>query len=457
MSNVQRFGATGDGTTDDTTAIRHAIRDGDGVLHFPPGSYRITAPIEIKLDESGPIGIDGTSGTARVLMTGPGPAFRLIGSHGGTGDPNSVKGNVYPKQRLPTIKNIEIEGAHPEADGIEMIQTLQSIFEGVLVRRCRNGIRLTQRNRNVLISHCHIYDNTGAGIFLDHVSLHQINISSCHIGYNRLGGIRIEGSEIRNLQITGNDIEYNNHASHNTEPEPTAEIYVDTTEPGSSVNEITIASNTIQATSSPGGCNIRVREAAGGSARPPGLWSITGNIIGSQENNIHLTGCYGVSLSGNCIYSCGNRNLLIEDSRQINVGTNTFRRHTPRMGTGIRIVRSSDVTVTGCSILDEHPDGQPSGASLLELVASKRINASGCQLLDGVPCGVDAIDCSDVSITGCTIHDTREQLQSRHAVRFTGTGRGNLVGMNSVGTTTESAFALDESAGVTAEGNVLKS
>jgi hypothetical protein len=232
---------------------------------------------------------------------------------------------------------------------------------------------------------------------------------------------------------------------------------VDTTEPGSSVNEITIASNTIQATSSPGGCNIRVREAAGGSARPPGLWSITGNIIGSQENNIHLTGCYGVSLSGNCIYSCGNRNLLIEDSRQINVGTNTFRRHTPRMGTGIRIVRSSDVTVTGCSILDEHPDGQPSGASLLELVASKRINVSGCQLLDGVPCGVDAIDCSDVSITGCTIHDTREQLQSRHAVRFTGTGRGNLVGMNSVGATTESAFALDESAGVTAEGNVLKS
>ena len=457
MSNVQRFGATGDGTTDDTEAIRHAIRDGDGMLHFPPGSYRITESIEINLAESGPLGIDGTSGTARVLMTGPGPAFRLIGTHGGTGDPNSVKGNVYPKQRLPTIKNIEIEGAHAEADGIEMIQTLQSVFEGVLIRRCRHGIRLTKRNRNVLISHCHIYDNTGIGIFLDHVSLHQINIASCHISYNRLGGIRIEGSEIRNLQITGNDIEYNNHAAHKTEPEPTAEIYVDTTEPGSSVNEITIASNTIQATSSPDGCNIRIREAAGGSARQPGLWSITGNIIGSQENNIHLTGCYGVSLSGNCIYSCGSRNLLIEDSRQINIGTNTFRRHTPRMGTGVRIVRSSDVTVTGCSILDEHPDGQPSGASLLELAACKRINVSGCQLLDGTPCGVDATDCSDVSITGCTIHDTREQIQSRHAIRFTGTGQGNLVGMNSIGRTTESTLVLDESAGVTAEGNVLKS
>jgi polygalacturonase len=456
MSNVQRFGAAGDGTTDDTEAIRHAVRDGDGVLHFPPGSYLITAPIEIKLDESGPLGIDGSSGTARVLMTRPGPAFRVIGTHGGTGDPNSVKGSVYPKQRLPTIKNIEIEGAHPEADGIEMIETLQAVFEGVLIRRCRHGIRLTQRNRNVLISHCHIYDNTGVGIFLDHVNLHQINIASCHISYNRIGGIRIEGSQIRNLQITGNDIEYNNHARHNTEPEPTAEIFVDTTEPGASVNEITIASNTIQATVSPGGCNIRILEAAGDSERQPGLWSISGNIIGSQENNIHLSGCYGVTLSGNCIYSCGNRNLLIEDSRQINIGTNMFRRHTPKMGTGVRIVRSTDVTITGCSILDEHPEGQSSGASLLELVESKRINVSGCQLLDAAPYAVDAKDCSDVSITGCTIHDTRKQKQSRHAIRFTGVGRGNLIAMNTIGATKESPLAVEKSAGVTVEGNVVQ-
>ena len=456
MSNVQHFGATGDGTTDDTEAIRHAVQEGDGVLHFPPGHYRVSRPIEISLAESGPLGIDGTSGTARVLMAGPGPAFRLVGTHEGTGDPQSVKGNVYPNQRLPTIKNIEIEGAHPEADGIQLIQTMQSVLEGVLVRRCRHGIHLTQRNRNVLISHCHVYYNTGVGIFLDRINLHQINIASCHISYNRLGGIRLEGSEIRNLQITGNDIEYNNHAKHGTDPEPTAEIYVDTTESGSSVNEITIASNTIQATNSPGGCNIRIRETVGGTARPPGLWSISGNIIGSQENNVHLTGCYGVALSGNCIYSCGSRNLLIEDSRQITVGTNTFRRHTPQMGTGVRIVRSSDISVTGCSILDEHPDGQPSGASLVELVESRRINVTGCQLLDGVPCGIDATDCSHVAITGCTIHDTREERRSRHAVRFTGKGTGNLVALNSIGSTTEAALAWSDRAGVNANGNVLE-
>jgi len=454
MSNVLRFGAAGDGKTDDTAAIRHAVRDGDGVLHFPPGTYRITAPIEILLEKSGPLGIDGTSGTARILMAGPGPAFRLIGTHGGTGDPSSVTGNVYPAQRLPTIKNIEIEGAHPKADGVQMIKTMQSVFEGVLIRRCRHGIHLTERNRNVLISHCHIYFNTGAGIFFDGVNLHQTIIASSHISYNRLGGIRIERSEIRNLQITGNDIEYNNHAAHETEPEPTAEIYVDTTAEGASVNEITVASNTIQATSSPGGCNIRILEQPDES-RPPGLWAITGNIIGSQENNVHLTGCRGVSITGNQIYSCSQRNLLIEDSRQINVGSNTFRRHTPAMNTGVRCVGSSDVTLTGCSILDEHPDGQPTGASPLELSDCKRINISGCQMLDGVPCGIAIEASSDVSVTGRTIHDTRENRKSQHAIRFRGACQGNLGALNSIGPTLASPLSLAESSGDRVDGNVI--
>ncbi|MCA9096022.1 MAG: hypothetical protein KDA68_21225, partial [Planctomycetaceae bacterium] len=50
MSNVKNFGATGDGISDDTEAIRHAVREGDHVLHFPPGTYRITGTIEIPLE-----------------------------------------------------------------------------------------------------------------------------------------------------------------------------------------------------------------------------------------------------------------------------------------------------------------------------------------------------------------------------------------------------------------------
>jgi hypothetical protein len=456
MSNVMRFGAAGDGVADDTDAIRHAIEQGDGVLHFPPGTYRVSSPLEIKLGERGPLGIDGTSGAARILMTGPGPAFRLLGTHGGTGDPASAQGNVFPEQRLPTVKNIEIEGAHAEADGVELIGTMQSVFEGVLIRRCRHGLHLVKRNRNVLISHCHIYHNTGVGVFLDGVNLHQINIVGNHISYNRLGGVRVERSEVRNLQITGNDIEYDNHKSHDTPPEPTAEIYVDTTTEGATVNEITVASNTIQATESSGGCNILIRETPGGTDRPPGLWTITGNIIGSQENNVRLIGCYGVAVAGNCIYSCGNRNLLIEESRQISVGSNTFRRHTPTMNAGVRLVNSTDIAVSGCTFHDEHPEGQASGASLLEIVDCQRVNVTGCLLTDGVPCGIDVERSSCVNINGCNLHETRDAKKTEHSIRFRGPGQGNLLANNTIGGALAESVSAEEASNVKISGNVVE-
>ena len=45
MSNVREFDAVGDGRGDDTAAIQHAVSQGEGVLHFPPGTFRITQSI----------------------------------------------------------------------------------------------------------------------------------------------------------------------------------------------------------------------------------------------------------------------------------------------------------------------------------------------------------------------------------------------------------------------------
>ena len=444
MSSVKNFGAEGDGVRDDTEAVEHAIRETDGLVRFPRGVYRINRTIEIPLGVHGPLGLDGTSGTATVRMTGPGPAFRLVGRHSGTGDPGSLKPQVWQSERMPVIQHLVVEGAHPEADGFELVETMQALFEGVLIRHVRHGIRLYRRNRNVLISHSHIYHNTGAGIFLDRVNLHQINISNCHISYNARGGIRVEGSEVRNLQVTGNDIEYNNAKSHpDLASEPTAEIWIDTSAEKASVNEVTISSNTIQATESVGGCNIRILEKPDAS-RPPGLIAITGNVIGSQENNVHLTGCYGVTLSGNCIYSCGKRNVWVEDSRLVTLSGNSFRRHTERYHTGIRFERSRDCTITGCTIHDATEAGQESGASLVELDACTRITISACQLIDGVPYGLDARDCKQVLVNACTITDTRAVRAARGALRFSGRGEGSVLSANSI----DGAVELGPDAGV---------
>ena len=46
-ANIVDFGAVGNGTTDDTAAIQAAINSGAATVYFPPGTYKVTAPINI--------------------------------------------------------------------------------------------------------------------------------------------------------------------------------------------------------------------------------------------------------------------------------------------------------------------------------------------------------------------------------------------------------------------------
>src|SRR5690606_34344511 len=204
MSYLRDFGAVGDGVADDTDAILHAVRDGDGRLHFGRGVYRITRTIEIDTSKTGRVSIDGDGGLATIEMAGAGPAFRLVGTHMAAAHPTQLKPPVWKDERMPTVHNIEIVGKHKEANGFELVGTTQATFEGVAIRECHHGIHLVKNNRNVIISGCHIYHNRGIGVFLDRVNLHQVNIVGNHISYNHRGGIRIDNGSIRNIQITGN-------------------------------------------------------------------------------------------------------------------------------------------------------------------------------------------------------------------------------------------------------------
>jgi hypothetical protein len=439
MSNVRQFGAAGDGQMDDTAAIEHALREGDGILDFPRGAYRITRPIVIRLKESGPIAIRGSGGTAKLVMAGAGPAIVLEATHSKTADPSGFRPEEWLRERMPTIGGIEVQGAHPEADGIQIRGVMQPTLTGVLVREVKTAIWITGRARNVLISHCHVYNNTGVGVHLDGVDLHQTIITGSHISYCRLGGVRIEGSEIRNLQITGNDIEYNNNRSHKVpgaDAEPTAEVFIDCR--GGTVREGTIASNTLQATYSPGGANIRFIGAGPDKNHKTGLWTIAGNLIGSQENNIHLSSARGITISGNVIYSGHSRNLLIENSRNIAIGTNVFD-HNPdydakELCTGIRLVDSVDCSLHGLVIQDcqagKHTvadAGSQSRDGLIELVRCRRMNLNGLSVIDPAPFGLFLDECSDTLVSGCTILDSRSPALMQAAIRWQGAGAGNLV------------------------------
>ncbi len=450
MSNVRNFGAAGDGCVDDTRAIEHAIQAGDGVLEFPRGNYRLTRTVRVELARHGRLAVRGCGGVAKLEMHGPGPALLLVGTHDKSADPLSFAPAVWQAERMPTLDALEIEGHHEESDGVRLEGVMQPVLTRLLIRHVRTAVQITGRARNVIVSQCHIYHNTGIGIHLDQVNLHQAIITGSHISYCRLGGIRIENSEVRNLQITGNDIEYNNNETHQlpqADDVCAAEIYVEVGQRGS-VREGTIAGNTIQSTYSPGGANLRFIGHADAGDHRTGMWAVSGNLIGSQNVGVHLTSARGFTITGNYLYSGHYRNVLVERSSNIVLGDNCIG-HNPDYGTrelatGIRFVDCQNCNITGLLIEDAEAGRHTvEGAApiqregLIELVRCRRVNLSGTQVLNPTPCGVFLQDCSDTLISGCTILDARQPPRMRAAIHWAGPGQGNLITCSRVGTGSE--------------------
>jgi polygalacturonase len=399
MANVRDFGARGDGQTDDTAALAHAIQQGDGCLVFPRGDYLISRPLHVPLEVHGRAGIEGQGGTARLIMTGPGPALHLVGSHRRNALPANVAEAVWQRERLPTVGGLEILGRHPEADGIRIEGVMQPTLLGLLIRRCRHGVHLVKLDRNVLIADCHIYDNSGVGVFLEGLNLHQVIVHGSHISYCKQGGIQIVRSEIRNLQICSNDIEYN----HDDQAASSADILFDCRE--GTVREGTIAGNTIQAVPTPGGANIRLIGMGKGKNTAVGMLAISGNLIGSQQASVHLQSCRGVTLSGNCLYHGAHYSILAEDSDNLVLGPNSIDHNPDYKGKStdaIRLHGCRNVTMTGL-ILEHSGDGAIEPPASVEISNCRDISLTGCHIVGARKRGVRVGGSMVVRIADSTI------------------------------------------------------
>lgn len=418
-TNVKDFGAKGDGVTDDTEAILHAVASvKDGSLTFPAGRYRITRPIFVDLSASGPLEISGSGGSS-ITIEAAGPAFWLKGSHKGSALPATVTDRTWQKERMATVKNIEILGNHPEADGIWLEQLMQPTLHGCLIRKVRHGIRLFNRNRNVLIEGNHIYDCTGAGIYLDEVNLHQIIVSHSHISYCQEAGIKVRSGEIRNFQITGNDIEYNFSPDNSR----AADICIDLTK-GGSVREGTITSNTIQALKSNEGANIRF---SGDPSQPHklGLWSITGNHISNQQTGILLENTRGISITGNTFVRCYTRHLDVRNSSQITFSGNVIDHNIDYFPAevlaegGISIRESKGILITDNVV--ETPNAVKAA---IEINNSQHVSVRGNHLPSVAHTGIELTDSQETVITGNTLIPVKEKLV---AIRLHGDCTGSEI------------------------------
>lgn len=317
---------------DRTAEFRRQISESDGTLLLEPGVHRITGTLEIGLEGRRSTIVRPAAGPVTLIMDGPGPALRIAGSHEGSASPKTFKPTTW-NERMPLVEGIEIIGNHPEADGIELFQTFEPVISKVAVRWCRHGIRLVTRNRNVTISDVHLYENSGIGLYLDDVNLHQINVCNSHISYNRGGGVVVRDGNVRNLQITGCDIESNMPGDDT--PTRTANILLDlsgsTDDPSRSIAEVAITGCTIQHSSNysgkdyaelaPGGANVRL---LGKAIAPIDSVTITGNVMSDVSLNVDLQDCMDIVFANNTLFAPNPDNLHLTRCRRVVVNANTF-------------------------------------------------------------------------------------------------------------------------------------
>jgi polygalacturonase len=390
---LSEFGLVGDGKADDTAAIQKAVDEGIGELRFWRGRFRITRPIVVRLDRVGPVSISG-AGVATIVMAGEGPAFHLIGTHAGSAAPDSVKANVWERQRAPMVDSLEIVGAHADAIGLRLEGLMQPTLTRLVIRKVRHGILITGRNRNVAISDCHVYDNSGVGVLLESLNLHQINIASSHISYNRGGGIVIRKSEVRNIQIGTSDIE----ANQDRKGPPTANILFDARE--GSILEGAVTGCTVQhGHEAPGSANIRFLGPNAGDPNKVGNFVITGNALSDVRTNIHLQYARGVVVTANTFWKGYDHHVLVEGSSNILIGVNNIDRN-PDYKPGDSV---DDVVFTDCadsSIAGLHMNraGHPGPALILR--RCRRFDLSNVRVLDpsGTPFVIDSVQ--ELSVSG---------------------------------------------------------
>lgn len=426
-SSVKAYGARGDGKTDDSAAIQRAVDSKQGQIVFPKGVYRLTKTITIDLDKLGPTSIS-SDGTATIIMAGPGPAFRFIGTHAGTASPHTVKENVWLNQRSPLVDGLEIVGDHPEACGIEATGTMQITLTRLTIRRALHAIHFVKRNRNVIVSNCHLYENRGAGVYYDHVSIHQSNIVGCHISYNAGGGVVVDKGDIRNIQIGTCDIE-GNMGDENSKP--TANVLIDSE--GAMVGEIAIVGCTIQHDhNAPGSANIRINENAWVRPHSPehrdGNITIADNVLSDVQTNIEITSARGVTVTGNTMWKGYTHNIRVHDCNNILISDNVLDRN-PRYHYGDGSTAQVGMLLTncdGCTISGNHINGTGDKTAALEIRDSRRMNLTNCTILDYSTAGLVLKNVSDSRVSDCLIRTDLPDSQDAPALQIIG-GQDNQI------------------------------
>lgn len=204
-NSVKTYGAIGDGVADDTAAIQAALNAG-GAVYFPMGEYKVTAPLQVKLDGMSLIG-EGSG--HRTGATQPAIGVRIKAGPTFSGSAIILVQRAADDRPLSHIhiSDLSVDGNNVSGpiDGI-VFRASQSTIHHVSIWQCSgNGLRVRgyvspawdtydTMFHNMLIGYC-----TLSGVLMDNDSA-DVHFSHCVFLENQDNMQDVGGAS---LQVTG--------------------------------------------------------------------------------------------------------------------------------------------------------------------------------------------------------------------------------------------------------------
>ena len=329
---VADFGATGDGTTDDTAAIQAAL-DAEPVIRFPKGLFRVTAPLDVSADQT----IEGAGKHLSILRLGDN-----VGSFGAQGDAAGTHKGMFTAKYTDnvTIRGLGFDGNRANGNGNgNGVYAFGS--SNLLVEHCGfksftattegeygNGVRVTRDPaeaipRNARILFCDITDVLQSWAVQISWNVEATDVSHCRVTACRGGidfstgnffrciGNYVSGVTIAVIGAINLQYAYEGTVVGNVLEDNATGIQGHT-------QRSVISGNRIKGRGTGSGRGILI------SPDSHGFNAITGNQIYNVQAAIELQSGSGNVITGNVVSSSGTNSVILAAATSNNKGTGNY-------------------------------------------------------------------------------------------------------------------------------------
>lgn len=307
--DVRAYGAVGDGSTDDTTAIQGAIdavnAAGGGVVYLPKGTYKVTTFITLKSN----VTLEGEGDTSVIKGVFASATNRIITSSDSVQQTNiKIKNlkvdrtgaNAQHGIHLGGITNLEIDRVTVYGQGSTTCGAIAiSGFDGFAVNQ----------SVNVKVTNCYLEESNNFGIAFGNVKGGLIANNTFINCYRELIGLEAYGASgvVEDVTVTGNVLMADESAGYHQGGSVGPALLVGGATSLGTVRNCTVTGNVIHLRNSVASSTYAGINLTGGTSNPVEDCLISNNTIYTPSGAGIFAGALGqvtrnCTIDGNHIY-----------------------------------------------------------------------------------------------------------------------------------------------------------